>query len=279
MKKHLLIFGYGETAKSLARILNPEEWEIFGTSRSQTHDDACRIIKFDEQSIAKILPQSTHLLISIPPNDEGDVTLNRFQELLTKHKIIKWIGYLSSTGVYGNHDGNWVDEESQTNPTNTRSINRLLAENQWKKFTQEQNIPLNIFRLAGIYGENSNPLINIKAKSINKKNQVFSRIHTSDIAQTIQAALNTPYSNEIYNIADDYPCSSIEVNNYAAHLLDMPTPPIIDFSIADLSVMAKSFYQDNKRVSNKKIKERLKVKLNFPTYKDGLTHILKMMKV
>lgn len=276
MQNHLLIFGYGYTASTLAKSLNPDKWNISGTSRSKTKDEYCDIISYNKFEIEEALKISTHILVSIPPNAEGDIVFKKFKELIENYKNIKWIGYLSSTAVYGNHNGAWVDEKTDTNPSSQRGLNRELAENQWLKFGNENNIPVNIFRLSGIYGPNRNALSQVttgKARSINKKDQVFSRIHVSDIAQIIETAMNKALQNEIFNLADDYPCSSIEVNNYAANLLQAPYPEIISFEKAELSEMAKEFYSDNRRISNKKMKETLSIKLKFPTYKEGLNKL------
>lgn len=273
MQNHLLIFGYGYTASTLAKNLNPNKWNISGTSRSKTKDKYCKVLSYNKFEIEAVLKNATHILISIPPNDDGDIVFQEFNELIENYKNIKWIGYLSSTAVYGNHNGNWVDEKTNTNPSGQRGRNRKLAEDQWLNFGKENNISVNIFRLSGIYGPNRNALSQVKngrARSINKESQVFSRIHVSDIAQVIEAAINKALQNEIFNLSDDYPCSSIEVNNYAASLLKTPNPEIINFEEADLSEMAKEFYNDNRRVSNKKIKEKLGIALKFPTYREGL---------
>lgn len=276
MQNHLLIFGYGYTASTLAKILNSDKWNISGTSRSKTEDKYCTIIGCNEFEIKEALKSSTHILLSIPPNDKGDIIFQKFRGLIENHATIKWIGYLSSTVVYGNHNGAWVDEKTNTAPSSQRGINRKLAENQWLKLGKENNISVNIFRLSGIYGPNRNALLQVKngkARSVNKKDQVFSRIHVSDIAKIIEKTMKQALKNEIFNLADDYPCSSTEVNNYAANLLKSPEPEIINYEKANLSEMAKEFYRDNRRISNNKIKETLGITLKFPTYKEGLDKI------
>jgi len=276
MQNHLLIFGYGYTASNLARSLNPNKWNICGTSRSKTNDEYCDIINYEKFKIEKALNTSTHILLSIPPTDQGDIVFQDFRNLIEKHSNIKWIGYLSTTAVYGNHNGAWVNEKTNTNPSNQQGKFRALAENQWLQFGKENNIAVNIFRLAAIYGPNRNALLQVKtgkARFINKKDQVFSRIHVADIAEIIKTAMEKAFKNEIFNLADNYPCSTMEVNNYAANLLKLPEPEIIDYEKADLSEMAKKFYQDNKRVSNNKIKEMLNITLKFPTYREGLDQI------
>lgn len=276
MQNHLFIFGYGYTTNTLAKNLNPDEWLISGTSRSKTKDTYCKILDYNKYEIAEVLKNTSHILISIPPNNNGDVVLQDHQELIENCNNIKWIGYLSSTAVYGNHNGAWVNEKTDTNPSSQRGLSRKLAEDQWINFGKKNNIPVNIFRLSGIYGPNRNALSQIKAgkaRSIDKKDQVFSRIHVYDIAQIIETAMNKALQNEIFNLSDDYPCSSIEVNNYAAGLLKTPNPEIINFEKATLSEMAKEFYNDNRRVSNKKIKEKLGITLKFPTFKEGINKL------
>lgn len=158
MQNHLLIFGYGYTASTLAESLNPDKWDISGTSRSKTKDKYCKILRYNKFEIKAALKSTTHLLISIPPNDDGDIVFQELKELIGNYKNIKWIGYLSSTAVYGNHNGNWVDEKTNTNPSSQRGKNRKLAEDQWLNFGKENNISVNIFRLSGIYGPNRNTL-------------------------------------------------------------------------------------------------------------------------
>ena len=276
MQNHVLIFGYGYTASNLAKSLKQNKWNICGTSRSKIKDEYCDIINYEKFAIEKALKTSTHILLSIPPNDKGDIVFQDFKNLIEKHSNIKWIGYLSSTAVYGNHNGEWVNENTNTNPSSPKGINRKLAENQWINFGKENNISVNIFRLSGIYGPNRNALLQVrnkKALSVHKEGQVFSRIHISDIAQIIESAMEKTLKNEIFNLADDYPCSSIEVNSYAANLLKLPELEIINYENATLSEMAQEFYRDNKRISNQKIKEMLNIRLKFPTYREGLDQL------
>lgn len=276
MQNHLLIFGYGYTASNLAKSLNPNKWDICGTSRSKVKEKYCDLINYEKFAIEKVLKTSSHILISIPPNDLGDIVFQDFKYLIKEHANIKWIGYLSSTAVYGNHNGAWVNENTNTNPSSQRGMSRRLAESQWLQFGKENNVSVNIFRLSGIYGPNRNTLLQVKngkAFSVYKEDQVFSRIHISDIAKTIESAMEKKLKNEIFNLADDYPCSSIEVNSYAANLLALPEPEIINYKEANLSEMAKEFYRDNKRISNQKIKDILNVKLKFPTYREGLKQL------
>jgi nucleoside-diphosphate-sugar epimerase len=218
------------------------------------------------------MPSVTHMLITNPPGNEGDIVLNEYKNILYRAKNIEWIGCLSATSVYGDHQGAWVDENSKLKPSSERGKRRMLAENQWLDFAK--NNKANIFRLAGIYGPKRNALEsirNFKARSIFKKGQVFSRIHVEDIAQIIKASMTNLTKSEIYNLADNYPCPGYEVNDFAARLLNVEPPELIDYNKAELSPMAHEFYADNKRASNRKITESLKIKLIYPTYKEGLT--------
>jgi len=278
MKNKLLILGYGYTAQILAASLDSSKWIIYGTSRSKTNDPYCSIINYAKPEIQKALESSTHILVSIAPNENGDVIYQDFQDIIAHSKYIKWIGYLSSTVVYGNHDGAWVDETTTTKPEGKRGIQRLLAENQWINFGKKEKKAVNVFRLSGIYGKDRNALKQVsleKARSINKPKQVFSRIHVEDTANIIKSAMQHFSRSAIYNLADDYPCSSIEVNNYAASLLKTTPPKIIDYEAADLPEMAKEFYKSNRRISNQKIKNELGINLIYPTYKEGILKLFK----
>ncbi|MDP4832677.1 MAG: NAD-dependent epimerase/dehydratase family protein [Rickettsiaceae bacterium] len=272
---NLLIFGYGYTAAYIASSLNSNQWNIIGTTRSQkAHHN---IIEYNKNQISKALETVTHIIISIPPSIKGDIVLGEFKELLLATKNLKWIGYLSSSSVYGNHKGAWVDENTKLIPLSERAKNRVLAEQQWLDFGKQHNINTNVFRLAGIYGPSRNALESVtagKAKSILKEGQCFSRIHVEDIANVVKLAISNNATSEIYNVADDYPCPTYEVNDFAAKLLNVSTPSMIKFSQASLSPMAKEFYADNKKISNRKIKAQLTVKLKYPTFREGLQSLI-----
>jgi nucleoside-diphosphate-sugar epimerase len=189
------------------------------------------------------------------------------------NSTFEWIGYLSTTGVYGNHNGGWVDEETTLAPSTQRGKFREMAENSWTKL----DMNLHIFRLAGIYGPGRGPFSKVRngtARRIIKKGQLFSRIHVDDIAQTLLASIKSPRKGAIYNVCDDNPAPPEDVIAYAAELLGMPVPEAIDFDKADMSPMAKSFYAENKKVSNELIKKELGIKLKFPDYKTGLRSLL-----
>lgn len=269
---HLFCFGLGFTGQALARRLGAQGWTVSGTSRAGGDGT----LAFDGSAP---LPMSafdgvTHLLISAPPGTQGDPVLNRHADDLARRAAqIQWAGYLSTTGVYGDRHGDWVDETSPLEPTTERGHRRLAAETRW----QALGLPLHIFRLAGIYGPGRNQLVSIldgTAKRIVKPGQIFSRIHVEDIAGVLEASIARPRPGRAYNVCDDEPCPPQEVVAYAAALLQRQAPPEIAFDDADLSAMARSFYAESKRVSNHRIKEELGYELLYPTYREGLTALL-----
>ncbi len=224
-------------------------------------------MRFD--STLRIPDDVTHIVASAPPDAEGDPVLRLCGETLCRTANISWIGYLSTTGVYGDHGGGWVTEESPLTPNTERGARRLAAERQWL----ELPLPAHLFRLAGIYGPGRNQLLTVldgTAKRIVKPGQIFSRIHVDDIAATLEASIAGPCPGRAYNVCDDEPCPPQDVVAYAAELLRMPAPPDVAFEEAVLSPMARSFYADSKRVSNRRIKEELGVKLAYPSYREGL---------
>ena len=283
MNPYFFIFGFGYTAKQLAPALIAQGFQVIGTSRTpqaQTqHDLAIQVIDFDSPDIEHYLSLATHLLICIPPTSTmQDVVFLQYGEFIQKQAShLKWIGYLSSTGVYGNHDGNWVNEESPCIPHTSTGIARLQAEQAWFSFAQNHSLPLHVFRLSGIYGPGRNVLERLmqgKKQSVFKKDQVFCRIHVDDIITTLLASIQIPNPLSIYNVSDDEPAPAHEVDQYAAKLLHRDALPLIPFTEARLSPMEQEFYANNRRVSNLKMKEELKVVLKYPSYKEGLTHIM-----
>ena len=229
--------------------------------------------KFDNNLI-KNLDEADHILISIAPVNGEDIVIKNFKERF-KDKKFRWITYLSATSVYGDHGGEWVDETSKTNPTSTNGIARLKAEKFWIKLAQKNNLPLQIFRLSGIYSNKYNVLKRLKTeevKIINKKNHFFSRIHVEDIANALFKSLDNFKKGEIYNISDDKPASNKEVIMYAIKLLGVNEPPTIETSEIE-SEMLKNFYKDSKKVSNKKMKNFFNFELKYPTYIEGLDYI------
>ena len=270
---NFLFLGYGYVAKHLAKILPSDDYNLFGTSRSMFHDENVECMIFDE--ILKISPEITHILISLPPKEEGDLSFLKFSEHIKRLKNLKWLGYLSTTGVYGDSKGEWVDENSKINPMNPSSVNRVTAENQWKSL----DIPeVNIYRLAGIYGAGRSVVDDIMSGTlkqlVNKENQVFSRMHVEDIARALYASIGNEDKEQVYNFADDLPASSLDVAKHVLDSLGMEYPPIVEFQNANLSEMAKRFYSECRRVSNKKIKSSLNFKFLFPTYKEGMSSII-----
>ena len=273
----LLIFGHGYTASALVDHLGTEDWEIFGTTRNVDTADLLKennitpLMWSDDTSIKSIIKRSNCILHSIAPTEVEDPVYEKFAEDIIARSInLSWVGYLSTTSVYGNHDGQWVDEKTPVNPSGNRGLLRVNAENTWARIN---NLPLHIFRLAGIYGEGRSPLDKIrsgKAQLISKPGQFFSRIHVEDIAQVLKASIEMPNRGSIYNVCDDMPAAPDEVLAYAAKLLNYPEPPRINFEEAELSPMAKSFYSDNKRVNNHLIKNEFSLALKFPNFKAGL---------
>ncbi len=224
----------------------------------------------------------THVLISAAPDAEGDPVLNGAADALRAiAPKLKWLGYLSTTGVYGDHGGGWVDEQTPLNPATARGRMRVQAEEAWQRFSAETGAPLHIFRLAGIYGPGRGPFEKVRAgtaQRIIKPGQVFSRIHVDDIAAVLLASIERPNPGAIYNVCDNLAAPPQDVLQYAAELIGVELPPPVDFDKADMHPMARSFYAENKRVSNARIIEELGVKLRYPTYREGLEALLETKK-
>ena len=276
--KHLLCFGFGFSAEALAHKLDPIEWSVTGTSRSLEGVAAINAQGFKGVLFSELqtIPESvTYIVISAPPSDDGDPVLLRFKdELMKRAKSFEWVAYLSTTGVYGDRAGEWVDEDSALQPNTDRGQRRVDAEAAWQQIV---DLPLHIFRLAGIYGPGRNAFESLKsgkAQRVIKQGQIFSRIHVEDIAGVLLASINNPNPGRVYNLADDEPCPPQDVIAYAAELLGLPIPPDIPFEDAKLSAMAKSFYADSKRVSNARIKSELGYELKYPNYRVGLKALL-----
>jgi nucleoside-diphosphate-sugar epimerase len=278
---HLLCFGFGFSARALSARLKEQGWKISATSR--TAEGVVKIVSqggsgylFAESF--EIPGDITHIVTSVPPDKDGDPVLRLFKtKLQNQAKQFRWIGYLSTTGVYGNKDGDWVDEDSALEPNTTRGECRLAAENDWLQLYHSHGLPVHLFRLAGIYGLGSNQLLTVKngtARRIIKQGQIFSRIHVEDIAGVLEASIGKPNPGRAYNVCDDEPCPPQDVVAYAAKLLGLPLPPEIPFEQAELSPMAKSFYADSKRVLNTRIKTELGYRLVYPNYRVGLAALL-----
>jgi len=279
----LLSFGHGYSAQALERLLLPLGWEIIGTTRSpeKAKEMEARGITarlFPGTDLSADLTRATHILISAGPNEAGDPVLTAASDAISKVAGSKtWLGYLSTTGVYGDHAGGWVDETTSLTPSTERGRARVKAEAAWQDLAKATGAPLHIFRLAGIYGPDRGPFAKVRngtARRIIKQGQVFSRIHVEDIAQVLLASMQTPNAGAIYNLCDDNAAPPEDVIAYAAELLGLPTPPAINFEEADLSPMARSFYAESKRVRNTRIKEELGVTLRYPDYETGLRALL-----
>lgn len=274
----LFCWGMGYTATALAGHLETQGWHIAGTRRaSAATRDSPDLYTFDGtrpiEDAGTVLNGVTHMLISIPPGDSGDPVLRHHAALLGKCPALTWLGYLSTTGVYGDHGGNWINEETPPASTLNRSLRRLEAEQAWLALGRALHLPIHIFRLAGIYGPGRNTLEAVRAGSaqrIIKPGHVFSRIHVEDAARVLEASIADPRPGRIYNVCDDMPAPQAEVVEYACARLGLKPPPAIAFDRAELSPMAQSFYLANRRVSNRRIKDELGVVLRYPTYKDGI---------
>ena len=285
-KIKVFCFGFGQVAENfINKLINEKkDFEINITSRKETHQIEFNNIKitsyqfkndkFDSTIITK-LREASHILISIPPIDGADIVANFFDKKINDTLNCKWITYLSATSVYGDHKGDWVNENSVTQPTSTNGINRLKAENTWRSLSSKNNYPLQIFRLAGIYSSEFNILKRLqtgKLQIVNKKNHFFSRIHVEDIANILFKSFDTFKNDEVYNICDDKPASQNEVATYGAKLLKQNLPNTIKIEEIE-SEMLQNFYKDSKKVDNKKMKTFFKYNLKYPTYKEGLNYI------
>ena len=274
----LLSFGHGFSARALAGRLLPQGWRVIGTTRS-TEKAAAITASGAEACIWPGDPLSfegvTHLLLSAGPDAEGDPVLRAFRDEISDRKAqFEWVGYLSTTGVYGDHKGGWVDENTPLSPSTRRGQWRKKAEAAWQAI---DGLPLHIFRLAGIYGPGRGPFAKVRngtARRIIKPDQVFSRIHVDDIAQVLEASIRHPDPGAIYNLCDDDPAPPQDVIAHAARLLGRPLPPAEDFETAEMTPMARSFYAESKRVRNNRMKEELGIDLLYPDYRSGLAALL-----
>jgi len=281
----LFCFGMGYSARATVLRMMPRLTTCWGTTRSP--DKAAVItalgveaIVWDgskpDKALSDALTRATHILTSVAPGDDGDPVINHCADLLAK-AAPSAICYLSTVGVYGNHDGAWVDETSECKPVSERSIRRLAAERQWIGFGKKTGIPVSIIRLAGIYGPGRGPFRKLKAgtsRRIVKPGQVFNRIHVDDIAQICEAAL-VRRATGIFNGTDDEPAPPQDVIVYAAGLIGIEPPPEVAFEEAEMTEMARTFYGENKKVNNARTKRELDITLIHPTYREGQSAILK----
>lgn len=283
---NLFVFGLGFTGRRFAARAR----DRFGTIRATvTEPDAaerlaagtgCTMRAFgpeaDDPRIAADLADTDALLVSVPPGQDGDPVLRRHGAAIAASGI-RWIGYLSTIGVYGDQGGAWIDEDTPPAPRSARSTVRLDAETAWLDLGAATGKPVQVFRLSGIYGPGRNPIVKLRegrSQRIVKPGQVFNRIHVDDIATTLFASIERPRPGAIYNVTDDAPTAPQTVTEHAAALAGLPLPPEIDFETADLSPMARSFYGENKRVRNRLIREELGVRLAYPTYREGLAALI-----
>ncbi len=283
----LFCFGLGYSAGLLAERLMAQGWSIAGTTRSPDQAASLQaagmdVTLFDRDrpldNPAAALRGATHLLSSVPPEALGDPVIDHHGGSIAACETLTWIGYLSTTGVYGDRDGGWVDEESELLPTGERGRRRVAAEAAWLALGR---IPVHLFRLAGIYGPGRSALDALRAgraKRIDKPGQRFSRIHVEDLASVLIASMKNPHAGpepgRVYNVCDDEAADPAEVIAYACELLEWPLPPLVSLEEAGLTDLGRSFYRDNKRVSNARIKAELGVVLAYPDYRAGLNALL-----
>lgn len=272
----LLSLGYGYSAQAVGAAVLARGGRVIGTTRS-----AAKAAAFRAQGITPLvwpidlqpaLSAATHILCSAAPDDAGDPFLAVARDQIVACRAA-WVGYLSTTGVYGDHQGEWVDETTPVNPGSVRAEQRVLAERQW----QATGLPVHIFRLAGIYGPGRGPFEKVRdgtARRILKQGQVFSRIHVADITQVVLASMMMQKPGTIYNVCDDDPAPPEDVLSHAAALLGLPEPPGIPYDQAEMTPMARSFYAESKRVRNDRMKRDLGVTLRYPTYREGLAALL-----
>ncbi len=282
---NLFCFGFGQVAESFVNKLSSENIKINlsitsreKTSQKKINQVSCNSFNLEDDyfdiKLIEELKKSDHILISIPPVNGNDIVIKNFSKIIKKSNP-KWITYLSATSVYGDHNGEWVNEKSKTQPTSKNGKDRLIAEKNWISLSHDERIPIQIFRLSGIYSNKNNTLTRLKsgnANIIKKVNHFFSRIHVEDIANVLFKSIYNFKSNEIYNISDDKPATSEEVMLYAVKILNVKEPKRIN--VKDIqSEMLKNFYKDSKKVSNEKMKKFFDYNLKFPTYVEGLNNI------
>ena len=282
---NIFCFGFGQVAKSFLNKIKSENLKInlSTTSTGETCQKSINGVNYEnfcfnnetyDHRLIKKLKESEHILISIPPVKNVDLVIKNFSKVIEDCKP-KWITYLSATSVYGDHKGEWVNEESVTKATSSNGVARLEAEKSWLSLGINKNLPVQIFRLSGIYSNESNILLRLKSgnvKLINKQNNFFSRIHVEDIANILFKSLSNFKPGEIYNISDDKPSSSEEVKIYGAKLLNIDKPKMIEVEDIE-SEMLKNFYKYSKKVSNQKMKIFFNYNLKFPTFREGLVYI------
>lgn len=286
MTKHLAALGLGFTARALARRLHAVGWRIVGSTRTEAGVLAIRqqgydvlLLNSDTEpgTLERAICSVTHILISASPDEDGDPIIARVKAVRERLPNLEWIGYLSTIGVYGAHDGAWIDEDTPPSPTSERGKRRLFAERAWLDFGERHAIAVQVFRLPGIYGPGRSVFDRLRAgtsRRIIKPGQVFNRMHVDDIAGALEAAINAAsHDHTIYNLTDGHPAPPQDVIVFAAELMGIAPPPEVAFDDAEMSPMARSFYGDNKRVSNKRMINELGYEPVYPTYQQGLSAI------
>ena len=282
---NIICIGFGQVAKNFIKKLKDQgaTFKLTATSREESKTKEFENITYEsfqfteegfDKNFLKRFEEADHILLSIAPIQGVDIVIKNFKDNFKSNKL-KWITYLSATSVYGNHNGEWVDENSETKPTSPNGVDRLKVEKEWMQLASKFDLPFQIFRLSGIYSNQFNILKRLKsgeAKIINKKNHFFSRIHVEDIADILLSSLNNLKKKEIYNISDNLPASAEEVAMYGVKLLGLDKPKTIEINEIE-SEMLKNFYKDSKKVDNKKMKQFFNHKLKYPTYVEGLNYI------
>ena len=274
----LLIFGLGFCGRAAARDACAAGWDVVGTSRSPrpSSQAGLRIVAFDQAGPE--LARATHLLATAPPREGHDPVLARYEAEIAAAPDLSWIGYLSTTGVYGDRDGGWVDEATAPAPSSERSCRRLAAELAWRDVARGR--PLDLFRLAGIYGPGRSAFDDLRAgqaRRVVQPGHAFGRIHVDDIAAGVMAAIARPPAGaRVLNFSDDEPAESALVTGYAAALLGVPVPPAVPFSqaVGGMSEMARSFWAENRRVRSEVTQEALRYRWRYPSYREGLRAVL-----
>ncbi|MGB8276190.1 MAG: SDR family oxidoreductase [Alphaproteobacteria bacterium] len=287
MSARLFCFGLGYTARALGSALRRQGFQVAGTCRdpesaSRLREEGFEVALFDTGrplgDATAALSGVTHLLSSVPPDAAGDPVLRTHgRDIAELAGALRWAGYLSTTGVYGDRQGGWVDEGSEVSPSGERGLRRAAAEADWLDLWWDGGLPVHVFRLAGIYGPGRSAIDQVRAgraRRIVKPDQVFSRIHVDDIVATLIASMERPRPGAVYNVCDDEAAPPQDVVAYACELLHAPPPPLVPFEDAGLSEMGRSFFDDNKRVRNDRIKDELGVRLRYPDYRSGLRAIL-----
>ena len=283
-KNILLIFGFGYTAKFMCQKFSKKNWEVFCTTRFKEKAkeikslNATPIFFDDEEKIESVLSKNSYILSTAPPENSKDPVVENYGHLLKKNsERVKWAGYLSTTSVYGDKKGEWVTEDTELEPNLERSISRVAAENSWIKLGENLLIKTVIFRLAGIYGPGRSLVDRLMKDEdvyiVDKPAHLFNRIHVDDIVGAIEMAISSKSEAKIFNLSDDLPAKQLDVAKFAANLLKRKSPQTVSLESDLVSEMAKSFYKEEKKVSNTRLKDELGYKLTFPSFKEGLSAI------